>query len=107
MSLSKKIIPFLLLFAALFYGYTLIPPMGNVDWRIAGGTKLSNHYSALKQINTHNVKQLQQAWEYHSNDADVQGSSQIQCNPIIVNGIMYGTTPHLRLIALDAATGEQ
>jgi len=107
MNFSKKIIPVLLLFAALFYGYTVKKPGGNVDWRIAGGSKQSNHYSALKQINTHNVKQLQQVWEYHSNDADLQGSSQIQCNPIIVNGVLYGTTPHLRLVALDAATGEQ
>jgi quinoprotein glucose dehydrogenase len=31
----------------------------------------------------------------------------MQCNPIIVDGVLYGTTPHLSLIALDAATGEK
>lgn len=30
----------------------------------------------------------------------------MQCNPIIVDGVMYATTPKLRVIALDAATGK-
>src|SRR5205085_3832868 len=34
-------------------------------------------------------------------------TSQIQCNPIIVNGILYGTNSRLNLFAIDAATGQQ
>lgn len=79
----------------------------DVDWPVYGGSKKTTHYSSLKQINTGNVKQLQVAWTYHTGDADVKGSSQMQCNPIIVDGVLYGTTPHLSLIALDAATGEK
>jgi quinoprotein glucose dehydrogenase len=30
----------------------------------------------------------------------------MQCNPTIVEGVLYATTPKLRLIALDAATGK-
>ena len=30
----------------------------------------------------------------------------MECNPIVVDGILYATTPKLRLIALDAATGK-
>ena len=30
----------------------------------------------------------------------------MQCNPIVVKGVLYATTPKLRLIALDAATGK-
>ncbi|GAA4083902.1 PQQ-binding-like beta-propeller repeat protein [Mucilaginibacter panaciglaebae] len=77
------------------------------DWTVYGGSKRSIRYSSLKQINTGNVKRLQVAWTYHSGDADVKSSSQMQCNPIIVNGVLYGTTPHLSLVALDAATGEK
>ncbi|MFD2146693.1 PQQ-binding-like beta-propeller repeat protein [Mucilaginibacter antarcticus] len=62
-------------------------------------------YSALKQVNTKNVKQLQVAWTYHTEDADARGGSQIQCNPIIVDGVLYGTTPRLSLVALNASTG--
>ena len=79
----------------------------NTGWPVYGGSKKSIRYSSLKQVNTGNVSQLQVAWVHHTEDADVKGSSQIQCNPIIVNGILYGVTPRLRLIALDAATGKQ
>ena len=47
------------------------------------------------------------AWEFHTGDADNAAHSQIQCNPIIVNGTMYCTSPQLKLFALDAATGKQ
>lgn len=58
------------------------------------------------QIDTSNVTQLKVAWEYHTGDADIKSNSQIQCNPIIVNGILYATSPRLKLLALDASTGK-
>jgi quinoprotein glucose dehydrogenase len=106
MTLTQKAIPCLLLSFFLFNSNTYKPD-DNGDWQVYAGSKKSIRYSSLKQIDTSTVKQLQVAWVHHTNDADVQASSQIQCNPIIVNGILYGTTPHLRLIALDATTGEQ
>ena len=30
----------------------------------------------------------------------------MECNPIVEHGILFATTPKLRLIALDAATGK-
>ena len=62
---------------------------------------------ALLQIDTSNVKQLKPAWTYHTGDDDTAAHSQIQCNPIIVNGTLYGTSPQLKLFALDAATGQE
>jgi len=61
-----------------------------------------NHYSALQQINASNVSQLKVAWEYHTLD-----SGQIQCNPIIVNGVLYGMTASTQPFAIDAATGQE
>ena len=40
-------------------------------------------------------------------DVDTAAKSQIQCNSIIVNGVLYGTSPALTLFAIDAATGQQ
>ena len=77
------------------------------EWRVYGGSKANTHYSSLHQIDTTNVSHLEVAWEYHTGDADTARHSQMQCNPIIVNGILYGTTPTLRLVALDAANGKQ
>ncbi|HLZ17504.1 MAG TPA: hypothetical protein VKQ08_10715, partial [Cyclobacteriaceae bacterium] len=74
-------------------------------WRVTGGSKENIRYSTLTQIDTSNVKQLQVAWTYHTKDADTLNNSQIQCNPIIVDGVLYGTSPQLKLIALDAFTG--
>src|SRR6266487_2638161 len=76
-------------------------------WQIAGGNSTGDKYSSLTQIDTTNVQQLQVAWEYHTSDADTAAHSQIQCNPIIVNGVLYGTSPQLKLFAVDAATGQQ
>ncbi|HYH56525.1 MAG TPA: PQQ-binding-like beta-propeller repeat protein, partial [Anseongella sp.] len=72
-----------------------------------GGSGESIRYSSLNEINTSNVSRLQVAWKYSTGDADTGRNSQIQCNPVIVDGIMYGTSPQLKLFALDAATGRE
>lgn len=74
-------------------------------WEVYGGSKFNTHYSSLNTIDTNNVSQLQVAWTYHSGDADTM--TQIQVNPIIVNGILYGVSPKLKLFAIDAATGKE
>jgi quinoprotein glucose dehydrogenase len=76
-------------------------------WTCYKGSPESIHYSSLTQIDTGNVKDLQVAWIYHTGDADTVHNSQIQCNPIIVDSVLYGTSPQMKLFALNAATGEQ
>src|SRR5690242_4477075 len=76
-------------------------------WEKAHGNSDGNKYSFISEIDTNNIHQLQVAWEFHTGDADTAAHSQIQCNPIIVNGTMYCTSPQLKLFALDAATGKQ
>ena len=81
------------------------------DWPHYGGNKAGNRYSPLTQINTKNVTNLQVAWLYDASEKpDANGRRReraIQCQPIVVNGILYGTTPDLNLFALNAGTGEQ
>ena len=77
------------------------------DWPVYLGDSESSHYSPLKQINAKNVSGLKVAWTYHSGDARPDGRSQIQCNPLIVGGVLYGTSPELKLLAVDAATGKE
>ena len=78
------------------------PTYGSTEWTEYLGGPERNHYSPLDQINKENVNQLAVAWEYHTGD-----SGQIQCNPIIVNGILYGMTATTRPFAVDAATGKE
>ncbi len=79
----------------------------SVDWSSYLGDNARSHYSSLKQINTRNVNQLKVAWTYQSGGGRPDGRSQIQCNPLIVDGVLYGTSPELVLFALDAATGKE
>jgi len=72
------------------------------EWREYLGGPDRNHYSALEEINPSNVDQLAVAWEYHTQD-----SGQVQCNPIIVNGVLYAMTASAQPFALDAATGKE
>lgn len=76
-------------------------------WEVTGGSKENIRYSALTQIDSANVSQLKVAWTYRSGDADTINNSQIQCNPIVVDGIIYGTSPQLKLLAIDAITGKE
>jgi quinoprotein glucose dehydrogenase len=75
------------------------------SWETYQGDPGSNQYSSLKQINKSNVDQLEVAWVYQTGD-NLNKQSQIQCNPIIVDDILYATSPTIKLIALRAATGE-
>src|SRR4051812_23077155 len=83
------------------------------DYPVYGGNKAGNRYSPLTQINMGNVKNLQQAWIYFANekpDTSNKNTSrprEIQCQPIVVNGILYGISAELNLFALKAGTGEQ
>ncbi len=79
----------------------------DVDWAHYLGDPGSSQYSPLDQIHADNVGELQLAWTYHSGGADPDGRTQIQCNPIIIDGVLYGTSPRLDLFALDAATGKE
>ena len=75
------------------------------DWRVTGGEPGSSRYSALDQINVSNVAQLRVAWTYHTGDLPANGRGEIQATPIIVDGVLYTTTPALAVVALRADSG--
>ena len=81
------------------------PKTGYRDWKVYGGTADGIRYSALTQINRRNVSQLQVAWTFDTGDSSP--NSQMQCNPIVIDGFLYATSPKLRVFALDATTGAQ
>ncbi|MEH6589558.1 MAG: pyrroloquinoline quinone-dependent dehydrogenase [Halioglobus sp.] len=75
------------------------------EWRSYLGDKGFSHYSALDQITTQNVAQLQEVWRYRARGAAEDGSTQMQCSPLVVKGILYCTSPTLHAFALEASTG--
>jgi quinoprotein glucose dehydrogenase len=76
----------------------------DVEWPVHGGEG-NIRYSSLVQVNKTNVSRLRVAWTYDSRDA-FKGS-EMQSNPIVVGGVLYATTPTLKVVALDAASGRE
>jgi quinoprotein glucose dehydrogenase len=71
------------------------------DWPVYGGDAENTHFSHLHQINRKNVRRLQVAWTF-----DTQELGGLQTSPLIVGNVLYGLTPSQRVFALDAATGK-
>jgi len=76
-----------------------------VDWPTTGGAPGNARYSPLDQINITNVAQLQVAWVYHTGDLPPDGHGEIQATPIVVDGVLYATTPKVAVIAVRADKG--
>ena len=75
------------------------------DWRVTGSEPGNTRYSSLDQIKRSNVARLRLAWTYHTGDLPPDGRSEIQATPIVVDGVLYATTPSLAVIALRADSG--
>ena len=74
-----------------------------LTWQRSQGDNGGMRYSALDQVNRQNVTNLQVAWIYHSKD----GSNNIQCNPIIVRGVMIVPTPGQFVVCVNAENGRE
>jgi quinoprotein glucose dehydrogenase len=79
----------------------------SADWPVYLGGSDSSQYSVLHQINRENVRDLEIAWTYDSDPDNDTPRGQIQCNPIVIDGVLYGTSPLLKVFAVDAATGAE
>ena len=70
------------------------------DWSVYGGQPADDRYSALTQINRRNVHELRLAWRFDEHEA-----GESETNPLVIDGTLYGYTPGLKIVALDAASG--
>jgi quinoprotein glucose dehydrogenase len=74
----------------------------HTTWSTYGGSPDGAQYSALRQINRSNVKELQVAWTYRTGDG-----RKYAFNPLVVDGTMYVLAKDNSIVALDAATGKE
>lgn len=72
------------------------------DWAYYFGDSGGTKYSRLTQITRENVGELERVWSY-----EVPETGRTQTTPIIVDGTMYVVSAQQKVIALDAATGEE
>lgn len=83
------------------------------DWRFYGGDAGGGRFSSLQQINPQNVAALKRAWTYHTgevnrgNETDRHHVAPFETTPLMVDGVLYISTPSNRVIALDAETGKE
>lgn len=84
------------------------------EWRFYGGDASGTRFSALQQINRTNVGRLQRAWTYHMGETDRGGNEKdrhhvapFESTPLMVDGVLYVSTPSNRVIALDAENGKE
>ena len=71
------------------------------SWPTYHGDYSGQHYSRLAQITPENVHQMTLAWAFQTNQ-----NQQIKATPILVNGVLYVTTPD-NVWAIDARSGRQ
>src|SRR5262245_51380272 len=80
-------------------------------WPAYGRDSGGSRYSPLDEINRENVNNLKVAWTYRTGAADVKAASArkaaFEATPILVDGLLYLTTPYSRVIALDPMTGAE
>lgn len=91
----------------IFLTTAVVAAAADANWDVYLGDKASTHFSTLRQITPRNLSRLEVAWTYHAGGADTNNRSQIQCNPLVIDGVLYGTSPDLQAFALDAATGRE
>jgi quinoprotein glucose dehydrogenase len=96
----------LIIIVAAFTYRKILQPNDYSGWTTYAGSKDGIRYSSNMQLNPSTVQKLSVAWTFSTNDKDTGNRSQIQCNPIVVDGVLYGTSPRLKLFALDAVTGK-
>ncbi len=70
------------------------------NWLTYSGGYMSQRFTALKQIDNTNVKNLELKWVFQA-----QSLQKFETTPLVVDGIMYLTQSPNDIIALDAKTG--
>jgi alcohol dehydrogenase (cytochrome c) len=73
------------------------------SWPTYGGNDSAWRFSQLSQINTTNVQKLTPAWAFQTGKVD----GGFSCTPIVVDGVVYITSPGNRVFAIDAANGNE
>ena len=78
------------------------------EWPAYGRDPQGTRYSPLNQIDRANVASLTVAWTYRTGETEhTRSATKLETTPLMVDGILYLSTPFGRAIALDPATGRE
>jgi quinoprotein glucose dehydrogenase len=83
--------------------------MREVDWPFYAGDQGGSHYSALQNINCKNVSRMHVAWNWKTGEKELPQygarPGMFEDTPLMIDGVLYVSTPYNRVVALNAETG--
>lgn len=81
------------------------------QWPVYGADEAGTKYSPLEVINRGNVADLAIAWEWKPDETPLERfgtrPGTFQNTPLMIDNVLYVSTPYNQVAALDAETGEQ
>jgi quinoprotein glucose dehydrogenase len=85
------------------------PP--SYEWPVYAGDAGATHYAALADIHRANVASLAVAWTWKPEERALPEygtqPGTFQNTPLMIDGVLYVSTPYNRVVALDAGTGKE
>jgi quinoprotein glucose dehydrogenase len=104
-------IALLLLLAAGLAPIRAQSPKPSQPWPAYAGDNAATHYSPLTDIGPTNVSALSVAWEWATGEQPMQEfgaqPGNFQNTPLMIDNVLYVSTPYNRVVALDAETGKE
>jgi quinoprotein glucose dehydrogenase len=87
------------------------PSSRQVEWLFYGGDPGGMKYSSLTDISAANVQRLQLAWQWKHWETPLEeyktAPGFFESTPLMIDGVLYVTTPYNSIAALDAETGRE
>jgi quinoprotein glucose dehydrogenase len=105
--------------AAMFVAVVALAPAGPPgpaaapaqEWPVYAADAAASHYSPLADVNRDNVSRLGVAWEWAAGESNMPEHGtrpgNFQNTPLMIDGVLYVSTPYNRVVALDAESGRQ
>jgi quinoprotein glucose dehydrogenase len=82
-----------------------------VEWLYFGGDPGGQRHSSLTDVDATNVTRLQRVWQWQHWETPLpdHGTTpgQFEATPLMIDGVLYVTTPYNSIAALDAETGKE
>jgi quinoprotein glucose dehydrogenase len=90
---------------------TVAADSSEVDWPFYGGDPGGTKYSVLADITASTVSRLTLAWEWRTGEKALPEygtrPGNFQTTPLMIDNVLYFSTPYNRVVALDAETGTE
>jgi quinoprotein glucose dehydrogenase len=87
------------------------PTSSQVEWLYYGGDQGGTKYSPLTDIGPDNLQRLQVAWQWKHWETPLKEYDTVpgfnESTPLMIDGVLYVTTPYNSIAAVDAETGKE